>query len=59
MLPMKTPAEFRERAAECERLAAEVTDPTIERTLLFVAARWRSLAKEDEDSASRYNPRRS
>jgi hypothetical protein len=43
-----TPGDFRARAEECERLAAEATSDTVRETLLYVAARWRILAAEDE-----------
>jgi hypothetical protein len=44
----ETPQALRERAEECERQAADVTSPQYRETLLFVAARWRTLADEDE-----------
>jgi hypothetical protein len=44
----ETPQEFRDRAAECERKAAEVSAPEFRETLLYVASRWRELADEDE-----------
>jgi hypothetical protein len=44
----KTPQDFRERAAECERLAEKAIRPEYRETLLYVASRWRALAEEDE-----------
>jgi hypothetical protein len=44
----ETPQDFRDRAAECERLASEAGNPRVRETLLYVAATWRRLAKEDE-----------
>lgn len=48
MLRRNTPEEFRSRALECEMIALEATDAHARDTLLLVAARWRSLAAEDE-----------
>ena len=53
MAPRDGPRYFRERAAECERLAAECVDPRARETLRYVASRWRALADEDE---RRWNP---
>jgi hypothetical protein len=47
MLP-KTPQDFRDRAAECERLAVAATNPATRETLLYVACRWLALAEDDE-----------
>ena len=47
----ETPQELRDRAADCERQAAETTLPRVRETLLYVAARWRELADEDEARA--------
>jgi hypothetical protein len=44
----QTPQYFRERAAECQRLAEEIADPKNRETLLYVATRWRALADEDD-----------
>ena len=46
--PPRTPQEFRERAAECERLAASAPTPETRETMLYVASRWRAMAEEDE-----------
>jgi hypothetical protein len=46
--PQDGPRIFRERAAECERLAAETKNPHDRETLLYVASRWRAMADEDE-----------
>jgi hypothetical protein len=43
-----TPQDFRDRAAECERLAVEATNPAVRETMLYVASRWLALAAEDE-----------
>jgi hypothetical protein len=48
MAPRSEPQEFRERAAECERLAKVSTSRRDRETLLFVASRWRAMADEDE-----------
>jgi hypothetical protein len=50
----KTPEDYRERAAECKRLAEDAT-PTTRETMLYLANRWRALADEDE---ARSKPRR-
>jgi hypothetical protein len=44
----ETPQDFRDRAAECERLAATATNPEARETMIYVASRWRALAEEDE-----------
>jgi hypothetical protein len=44
----ETPQDFRDRAAECERLAEKATQPEPRETMLYVASRWRALAEEDE-----------
>ncbi len=44
---------FRERAAECERLATEVQDPRARETFLYVASRWRALIEADATSERR------
>jgi hypothetical protein len=48
---MQTPAErveyYRERAAECERLAAQATSPENREILLSMSMRWRELAGDD------------
>lgn len=44
----RTPQDFRERAAECERLAELASRPETRETLLYVASRWLALAEEDE-----------
>ena len=44
----KTPQDYRDRAAECERLAADMWEPRARETLLYVASRWRAMANADE-----------
>lgn len=44
----RTPQDFRDRAAECERLAEQFANPAVRETMLHVAATWRRLADEDE-----------
>jgi hypothetical protein len=48
MVPQNEPQQFRERAAECERLAEIGTSHRDRETLLYVASRWRAMADEDE-----------
>jgi hypothetical protein len=48
MRPMRSPSEFRERAAECERLAEEAFRPSDCAAMLDAAARWRQMADEEE-----------
>jgi len=38
---------YRERAAECERLAAQATSPENRELLLYMAMRWQALAGHD------------
>ena len=47
-MSLDTPQDFRERADACERLADEAENPRARETLLYVAARWRAMAAEDE-----------
>jgi hypothetical protein len=49
MAPRDKPQEFRQRAAECERLAELSRDSNARETLLFVASRWRAMADDDEN----------
>jgi hypothetical protein len=49
MAPREKPREFRQRAAECERLAELSRDANARETLLYVASRWRAMADEDEN----------
>jgi hypothetical protein len=44
----RTPTDYQERAAECERLAEGATAPTTRETMLYLANRWRAVANEDE-----------
>ena len=48
MAPQNEPQEFRDRAAECERLAELGTNRRDRETLLYVASRWRAMADEDD-----------
>ena len=41
-------AEYRRRAAECERLAAEAITEEHRQTILKIAATWRALANQRE-----------
>jgi hypothetical protein len=45
---MSSPEEFRERAAECDKLAAEATNPHAREVLYDAAQRWRFIANEIE-----------
>ena len=53
---LRTPQDYRERADECERLAADAVMPATRETMLYLAARWRSLAAEDEAKAQSNPP---
>ncbi len=44
----RTPAYYRERAAECERLAGAVISDESRKIFQMLAARWRTLAEADE-----------
>ena len=48
MAPWDEPRIFRERAAECERLAQMSASRRARETLLFVASRWRAMAEVHE-----------
>jgi hypothetical protein len=54
MAQSNKPQEFRQRAAECERLAAIGINTSARETLLYVAAGWRAMADEEEH---RFRPR--
>jgi hypothetical protein len=43
-----TPAEFREHAADCERLAELAMVPERRAVFLSIAAKWHQLANEEE-----------
>jgi hypothetical protein len=45
---IQAPPTLRDRAAECERQAAEIKSPEVREALLQVASRWPKLAEEDE-----------
>ncbi|MBV8888208.1 MAG: hypothetical protein JO305_00915 [Alphaproteobacteria bacterium] len=45
---MSEPKDFSGRAAQCERLAATTLYGESREILLKIAARWRSLAREEE-----------
>jgi hypothetical protein len=47
------PREFRERAAECERLAEEAVRLRDREIMLYAATRWRQMAAEEEARALR------
>ena len=47
-MPSETPRDYRRRAAECEKLAAETRDLRIRETMLYVTSRWIAMAEEDE-----------
>lgn len=51
-----SPVLLRERAAKCERLAAEAQDPRARETFLYVASGWRALIAADEEFDRRRNP---
>ena len=44
ILPPRTPEEYRDGAAACERLADEARDESTREIILYVAMRWRALA---------------
>ena len=48
--------DFRERANSCERLADTAISPETRETMLYLAARWRTLAAEDEAKAQSNPP---
>src|SRR5450755_2403116 len=46
--PAKAPKTYRERAAECERLASQAHHASSREMMSYLAVRWRALADEDE-----------
>ena len=44
----KTPQDYIDRATACEQAAAAAILPATRETLLYLAARWRALADEEE-----------
>ena len=53
--PAQTPRAYRERAAECERLASHAHHASSREMMIYLAMRWCALA--DEDDAEKSNPR--
>jgi hypothetical protein len=49
----ETSDDYRRRAVECEQLAATAQVPDVRDLLFRVAARWRSLADQDEQRYGR------
>ena len=47
-LSPRTALDYRDRANECERLAKAATSQETREILLYLAKRWRGLAREDE-----------
>jgi hypothetical protein len=47
----KTPNCYRERADECDRVLVDAVNPETREIMLYLAARWRALADEDEVEA--------
>jgi hypothetical protein len=45
--------EYRSRADDCERLAANATNSEVRRTLLYLAKRWRGFAAEADSGQRR------
>jgi hypothetical protein len=46
--PAKTPLSYRDRAADCERIAETALDPSNRAVMLELTARWRSIANESD-----------
>jgi hypothetical protein len=44
----KSPREYRERAEDCERLAATAANAEVRKTLLHLAKRWRDFERQAE-----------
>lgn len=49
-MPPRNAAECRERAEQCERLAATTSSSHVREIMLYVASRWRVLADADQGS---------
>jgi hypothetical protein len=49
----KTREDFRERAANCERMAAKTKDPQVRQTFQYIASKWRAFAADDGRERSR------
>ena len=43
----KTREDYRERAVNCERMAAKTKDPQVRQTFLYIASKWHALAADD------------
>jgi hypothetical protein len=50
-VPPKSPAYYRERAEECEKLARGASSPHVGEVMLYVALRWRELADWEQAKA--------
>ena len=48
----KTREDFRERAVNCERMAAKTKDPQVRQTFLYIASKWHALAADDDPERS-------
>jgi hypothetical protein len=57
--PAQTPQAYRERAAECERLASHAHHASPREMMIYLAMRWCALADEEEtgNHESRRRPR--
>jgi hypothetical protein len=44
----KTPADYRVRAVECERLAEQASNPDTREIMTYLAMRWLALAEQAE-----------
>ena len=47
-MPPQTPADYRARAIECERLAEAASSPETREIMTYLTLRWRDLAEHDE-----------
>ena len=56
--PAKKTHTHRERAAVCERLAAQAKNASSREIMIYLAMRWRALADEDEAKNGTHQPRR-
>ena len=54
-MPPMSVDDYRQRAEECDRLAASSTSPHVREIMLFVASRWRALA--DDEAAKISQPK--
>ena len=58
-MPPMSINDYRQRAEECDRLAASATSSHLREAMLYIVLRWRVLANEQEAKVRTASPPRS